>query len=455
MQLISDEILVDSGQTNPTYQGVYPMLGGFDLANPGSWTSGHPNAFYKRMREEAPVLWSPGQKKFSGFWSVSRYEDIKTVELAPEVFSSQRGSINLAVMPRDQWRPKKLIPAAFNSLINLDAPHHMEMRIQQKDFFIPAYVAKIRDRVSQKIDQLLDDMERKGPELDFVKLFSEQVPLFTLCEMLGVDEADRPKIVYWMHYLEMASHYLSNPLQVFLKEPLFPLKFYKTVNEMFAYGERVMADRRANPREDLLTLIAQSKLEGEELSQEYLDGSWLLIIFAGNDTTRNSLTGTIELMTTFPDQRQMVLDDPSLIPRMSEEALRMVSPVKHMRRTALRDFELNGQKIAKDEKVAMWYGAANRDPEVFPNPDVFDMMRANVDKHLAFGHGVHKCLGARIAQMQLRLSYERIFERFPNIAPVGKVIYAPNALVNAMSSLKVNLYGVGGKRATQVQMKAV
>jgi cytochrome P450 len=277
-------------------------------------------------------------------------------------------------------------------------------------------------------------------------MFSEQVPLFTLCEMLGVDEADRPKIVGWMHYLEMASQYTVNPWSVIMKNPLFPMRFFKAVNEMFAYGEEVMADRKANPREDLLTLIAQSKLGGEELSQEYLDGSWLLIIFAGNDTSRNSLTGTIQLMQDFPDQRQMVLDDPSLIPRMSQEALRLVSPVKHMRRTALEDFELNGQMIAKDEKVAMWFGAANRDPDIFPNPDTFDMMRDNVDKHLAFGHGVHKCLGARIAQMQLRLSFEKIFERFPNIAPASPVVYAPNALVNAMSSLKVNLYGIGGTK---------
>ncbi len=446
MQLISDEILVDTGQVDPTHKGTYPAFGGFDLANPASWTSGHPNDYYKRMREEAPVHWSPGQKQFSGFWSVTRYDDIKTVELNPQVFSSQRGSINLGVGPREKWRPKKLIPAAFNSLINLDAPHHMEMRIQQKDFFIPAYVAKVRDRVAAHIDHLLDEMERKGPVVDFVKMFSEQVPLFTLCEMLGVDEADRPKIVGWMHYLEMASQYTVNPWSVIMKNPLFPMRFFKAVNEMFAYGEEVMADRKANPREDLLTLIAQSKLGGEELSQEYLDGSWLLIIFAGNDTSRNSLTGTIQLMQDFPDQRQMVLDDPSLIPRMSQEALRLVSPVKHMRRTALEDFELNGQIIAKDEKVAMWFGAANRDPDIFPNPDTFDMMRDNVDKHLAFGHGVHKCLGARIAQMQLRLSFEKIFERFPNIAPVCPVVYAPNALVNAMSSLKVNLYGIGGTK---------
>ena len=456
MRLVSDEILIDSGQIDPIHGAAYPTFDEFDLGNPGSWVTGHPHDFYRRMREQAPVMWTPGRKQgFSGFWSVSRYDDIKAVELAPETFSSQKGSINLGVMPREKWRPKKLVPAAFNSLINLDAPHHMEMRIQQKDFFIPAYVAKIRERVATHIDGLLDEMERKGPEVDFVKMFSEQVPLFTLCEMLGVDEADRPRIVYWMHYLELASQYMANPLHVFLKEPFFAFKFYKSVNEMFEYGERVMADRRAHPRQDLLTVIAQSKLDGEELSQEFLDGSWLLIIFAGNDTTRNSLTGTIELMHRFQDQRKMVLDDPGLIPAMSQEALRLVSPVKHMRRTATEDVELNGQMIAKNEKVAMWYGAANRDPDVFPDPDVFDMTRDNIDKHLAFGHGVHKCLGARIAQMQLRLSYERIFERFPNITPTSKVVYAPNALVNAMSSLKVNLYGAGGQRPTQVQAKAL
>ena len=160
-------------------------------------------------------------------------------------------------------------------------------------------------------------------------------------------------------------------------------------------------------------------------------------------------------MTEFQDQRRMILSDPSLIPRMSQEALRMVSPVQHMRRTAIEDTEINGQKIAKDEKVVMWYGAANRDPDIFPEPDTFDMMRDNVDKHLAFGHGVHKCLGSRIAQMQLRLSFEKIFERFPNIHWTGEQRIAPNALVHAISSLSVNLYGPDGKRPTQVQVKAM
>jgi cytochrome P450 len=450
LKLISDEVLIDSGQQLPNYEAIYPQFEGFKFWDPAAWTKGHPYELYKKMREEAPVMWLPSEKNFSGFWSVTRYDDIKKIELAPTVFSSQRGSINMAVPDRKKWRPKKLVPAAYNSLINMDEPMHREMRMQQAEFFFPGYVATIRDKVGLKIDHLLDEMERKGPVVDFVKMFSEELPLFTLCEMLGIDEEDRPKVKVWMHHLELASQFLSNPWQTFFSEPMFPFRFNPVVNEMFAYGERVMADRRANPRKDLLTAIAQSKLGGELLPQDFLDGSWLLIIFAGNDTSRNSLSGTIRLMTQFPDQRAMVLDDPSLIPKMSEEALRMVSPVMHMRRTALEDTELNGQMIAKDEKLVLWYVAANRDADVFPNPDTFNMLRPNVEKHIAFGHGVHKCLGSRIAKMQLRLAFERIFDRFPDISWTGKQTISPNSLVHAISSLQVNLYGPNGKRPTKV-----
>ena len=451
MDLVSDEILIDSGQISPTYEASYGTIEGFKLWDPDAWTNGHPFELYKRMREESPVMWLPGERRMSGFWSVTRYEDIKEVELAHNVFSSQRGGINLAVLDRKNWRPEKLVPAALNCLISLDEPLHRELRMQQSEFFFPAYIETIRDRVGLKIDELLDEMERKGPVVDFVKMFSEELPLFTLCEMLGVDEEDRPKVKVWMHHLELATQFLSHPWQTFFSEPMFPFRFNSVVKDMFAYGERVMADRRVNPRADLLTTIAQSKLNDELLPQEFLDGSWLLIIFAGNDTSRNSLSGTIRLMTQFPDQRALVLDDSSLIPNMSEEALRMVSPVIHMRRTAVQETELNGQRIAEDEKLVLWYGAANRDPEIFPNPDKFDVSRDNAEKHLAFGHGVHKCLGSRIAKMQLRMAFERIFDRFPQIAWTGKQTISPNALVHAISSLRVNLYGLNGKRPVMIK----
>ena len=443
MRLASDDILIDTGALDPVYEAVYPSYTDFALWNPSSWTKGQPFELYQRMRENAPVMWSPTTREgISGFWSVTRYDDIKQVELATDIFSSERGSINMSVPPREYWKPRNLVLASYNSLINLDAQRHLEMRLQQKAFFLPPdYISKLREKVAVKVDQLLDDMERRGPVVDFVKYFAEQLPLFTLCEMLGIDEEDRPKVIHWMHYLDMASQFLTNPWQTFFSAPLFPFRFNSVVNDMFAYGERVMEDRRRQPREDLLTAIAQSKMDGELLPQEYLDGSWLLIVFAGNDTTRNSLSGTLRLMTQFPDQRAMLLEDPSLIPKMSDESLRMTSPVIHMRRTAMADTELQGQKIAKDEKVVLWYGAGNRDPDVFPNPDVFDMHRPNVHKHLAFGHGVHKCLGFRVAKMQLEIAFERIFDRFPNITWTGKQKIAPNALVHAISSLQVNLYG--------------
>lgn len=448
---VSDDILYDNGALDPIHPEIYPRLTEFRLGSTNSWTQGHPYDFYKRMREEAPVMWSPGLNKTSGFWSVSRYDDVKYVEQNPQIFSSQRGSMNMAVMP-NRGKAERLMNAAFNSLINLDGDVHRELRAQQMPFFLPQYVEQLKERVGQKIDQLLDDIEKKGPVVDFAKMFSTQLPLFTLCEMLGVDEEDRPQIAKWMHYLELAPQFLTHPFRMFLAEPMFVFRFEKMLADMFDYGERVMADRIANPRQDLLTTIANASLDGKSMSQSYLDGSWLLIIFAGNDTTRNSLSGTIRLLTQFEDQRQLVLSDRSLIDRMSNESLRMTSPVMHMRRTAIEDAEIAGQRIAKDEKVIMWYGSANRDPSVFPNPDTFDLSRDNVEKHMAFGLGVHRCLGNRIAHMQLSMAYERILDRFPNIVWTGKQKIEPIILVHAISSLTANLYGHGGKRPTKVAM---
>jgi len=439
MELVSDNILEEEPYDTPAFPEIYPSLEGFNLGSPSAFMGGHPFEYYKNLREKAPVAWTAMPRKARGFWSVTRYEDVKTVELNPQVFSSERGSINMALPPKHMRFPKKLMPAALNSLINLDAPKHMEMRLQQKNFFIPRYVATLENKISAHIDSLLDDLEAQGPIVDFAKLFSEKLPLFTLCEMLGIEEADRPKIIRWMHYLEMAQQVVSSPWDTFKNDPLFIPRYVKNVSEMFTFGERIMADRRANPKDDLLTAIAQSELNGQLLPQEYLDGSWLLIIFAGNDTTRNSLSGTLRLLTEFSDEKHKLIQEPSLIRPMLQEALRLVTPVIHMRRTAIEDTELVGQKIAKNEKVVLWFGAANRDPDVFENPNKFDISRPNASKHFAFGHGPHKCLGSRIALLQLRIAFEKILDRFPNIKWTGKQVIAPNNFVHAISSLTVDL----------------
>lgn len=437
LQPVSETALHDVPGAGPVHAPIYQTPDGFNLADNVAFTQGQPFGFYKRLRDEAPAAWTPVDQA-AGYWAITRYDDIKRIELDPETFSSQRGGINMATMPPPK-AIERLSGAALNTLISLDRPYHVPLRMQHRAFFTPDYIAELRKKVEWKVDRLLDDMELQGPELDMVTTFSEQLPLFTLCEMLGVDEKDRPKIVRWMHYLELAGHMLAEKAQGRRISPLFFAKFLWNVRQMFRYGEKVLQDRRRNPRPDLLTAIAQAEIEGEKLSQEFLDGAWLLIIFAGNDTTRNSLSGTMKLLTEFPEQKQKLLDDPSRIKDMVPEAIRLVSPVIHMRRTLLKDAEIANQKIAAGEKVIMYYGAANRDPSVFSNPDQFDIERSNSNDHLSFGAGPHVCLGQRVANMQLEVAYTKILERFPNIRWTGKTVQAPNNFVNAISHLEVNL----------------
>ena len=418
MKLVSEDVVLDTPILDPQYAHIYPCLKDVKLWDHKEFTRGQPWEFFKKMRQEAPVMWSDAGRKYTGFWSLTAYEDVKAVELDPQTFSSQLGSINMIMPQKKEWKHERLFEAALNSLINLDAPHHMNVRIQQKEFFIPAYVSELAKKVEGKVDELLDDLERRGPIVDFVKHFTEKLPVFTLCEMMGVDVADRPRIIDWLHYLERAQNFQISPIRTLLSAPSFPFKFGPKITEMFEYGDAVLKDRRDNPRADLLSVIANSKLDGTPVSHKFWDGSWLLIIFAGNDTTRNSLSGTMRLLTQFPDQRQKLLDNPALLPNMLQEALRLTSPVIHMRRTATQDTMIRAQKIAKGEKVVLWFGAANRDPDIFPDPDRMDIMRDNVAKHMAFGHGPHKCLGSRVALMQMRIAYSKILERFPNIAMI-------------------------------------
>jgi len=200
---------------------------------------------------------------------------------------------------------------------------------------------------------------------------------------------------------------------------------------MFDYGQDILKERRKNPRQDLLSAIANVEIDGAVLPDEYLDGSWLLIVIAGNDTTRNSTSGLMKILTQFPEQKAKVIANPDLIPNMVHEGVRMVSPVMYMRRTATSDTEISGQKIAAGEKVIMYYGAANRDPAVFENPDIFDVERANAKDHIAFGTGPHVCLGQRVANMQIESAYRQILTRFPNITWTGEEEILPNGFTLA------------------------
>jgi cytochrome P450 len=199
----------------------------------------------------------------------------------------------------------------------------------------------------------------------------------------------------------------------------------------------MLQKRRAEPQADLMSAIARATLDGELLRDEYLDGSWLLIVFAGNDTTRNTISGAMKLFTEFPDQKRLLMAEPSLLPGAVDELIRMVSPVIYMRRTATKDTEIGAQKIGAGEKVVMYFSAANRDPSVFPDPDRLDIRRSNASKNLAFGFGPHVCIGKRVAQLQLEEVYRQIFVRLPDIEYAGGIEVAPNNFVHAIRKLPV------------------
>ncbi len=443
MQLISQTAV--EGRAGPTFaaRALQPDASG--LTDLHVFAKGQPYALYHELRDKAPVVWVDEPISGAGFWALTRYADVMKVNGDPQTFSSQRGGI-LMVTPRPEQGHPLLTRASLDAMINMDAPWHLELRREHMAFFTPKYLETMKARVADKITQLLDAMApHAGEEIDMVEHFSSRLPLFTLCELLGVPQADRDKFLEWMHYLEraqdLALQQRVGKLQMSTELLTFIQNFNSNVEEMFAYGRDLLHKRRADPKEDLLTAIARAKLDDELLRDEYLDGSWLLIVFAGNDTTRNTLSGTMKLLTEFPDQRAKLAARPELGANAANEFIRMVSPVIYMRRTATRDAEIGGQMIAEGEKVIMYYGAANRDPAMFENPDALDVERANADKHIAFGYGPHVCVGKRVAQIQLQEAYKQILARFPNATWTGDIDIAPNNFVHAISRLGVKLGG--------------
>jgi len=443
MELLSQTVV--EGREGPGAPLAYPRLDGVDLTDIRRFTHGQPFADFARMRSEAPVMWHPEPMGGPGFWAVTRHADVMTVNGDPGTFSSQRGGILMAV-GKPEARHALLFRASMDAMINMDAPNHLQLRREHMPYFTPGYLRELAVKVRGEITRLLDEMAAKAGasgDVDFVEAFSSRLPLFTLCEILGVPAEDRPKFLKWMHYLEMAQNMAAEqaglPAEPTLELMQFVADFNSNVEEMFEYGRTMLHKRREDPQHDLMSAIARAQLEGGFLSDEYLDGSWLLIVFAGNDTTRNTLSGSVRLITEHPSERARLLADEALMPNAVNEFIRMVSPVIYMRRTATRDTEVAGQTILEGQKVIMYYGAANRDEAVFENPDVLDVGRANADKHIAFGYGPHVCIGKRVAQLQLEETWRQLLGRFPDIRWTGDIDIAPNNFVHAIRSLGVTL----------------
>ena len=392
LPLISDDI-VPLPPGGPKYTQVYRRPNDFDFSDILASLEGPPHKVFDAFRAHAPVAWQD-VKSERGFWVITRHEDVRHVSRNSQIFSSQKGGIVQLVTPPELGIPR-LRDAAFNSMITMDGGWHQQMRSDHQMHFTKDAVQLLTQKIEAKSRELIDAFPKSG-HCNLVEQYSQELPLFTLSELLGIEEADRPKLVRWMHYLEIASYLVTLlnsseeefPSWAPTVEPDFYEKLLESVQEMFDYGEYQLKKRRESRNaSDLLSTIAWSQLEESLLSQAYLDGAWLLIVFAGNDTTRNTLSGTMKLLTEYPQEREKLMADRSLLDGMVEEAIRHVSPVQYMARTATQDTEIRGQKIAAGEKVVMYYGAANRDPDLFDDPHRFDIQRSNANRQISFGFG--------------------------------------------------------------------
>ena len=442
--ILSDEILKNK-INKAEFDYKYPYKPSASFNDLELFTKGQPTNFYKELRENAPVFYHKPMPTDPepGYWVLTKYEDVKYVSMNPKIFSSQYATGNLLTLGTEENRHPKLFKSTIDHMLNLDGEMHLNLRKEHMPFFKAGFVDDLRKKVSFKVTELLDNIAPMG-ECNLVKEVSQQLPIFTLSEVLGIPEADRQKLVSWMEFLELAQYFTYEMIKeknegktTSTPDPEMIDMFNAMVDEMFDYGRFILNAKRKNPENDLLSAIANAKIKNEELSQEFLDGSWLLIIFAGNDTTRNTLSGGVKLLHENQKQKELLLSDSALMPNFINETVRFVSPVIHMRRTSLEETEINGQKIGPYEKIALWYGAANRDPDIFSDPDKFNILRENADKHLAFGIGRHTCLGKPIALMQLQEFYSQFLTRFNDFQMNGEWKVAPNNFVHAIQEMPI------------------
>ena len=394
-----------------------------------SFIEGQPYDLFKRLRHEAPIYWHEESLDFEpGFWALTKHEDIVRVSKDPLTFSSAAGG-HLMTMGDPKVVDPSAVAAIIGNMIGMDPPDHQIYRKMVAPSFTPKAIRNLESDMRQKIRDLLENVEGKG-EFNFVTEISEQLPLWVLCEMMGIPESDRPKIRDLVNNLTDAS---------IQQDPENSFQIWVNYMELFKMGRDMIEERRKNPTDDLMSVVANTKVEGGALPPELLDGFFLLMVIAGNETTRNTLTGGLMALTENPEERAKLLEDPTLISNATDEMLRWVTSVIYFRRTAMKDTNIRGQDIKAGDKVVMWYGSANRDEDIFPDGHLFRVERENAKKHLAFGAGEHLCLGNRLGHMQIRILFEELLARFPNIHSTSNPVRIPSNFLAGISELKVSL----------------
>jgi cytochrome P450 len=392
-----------------------------DLSHPGIWQANEFLPFMERLRKEAPVQYC-SESAVGPYWSVMKYRDIMQVDTSPHIYSSEP-TIGIVDTYEEFTLP---------AFISMDPPKHDEQRRVVQGVVAPANLKNLEGLIRQRVCAILDELPI-GEEFDWVERVSIELTTQMLATLFDFPFEDRSKLTFWSDAATAipGGGVVSNQQER-----------WQAIQECLAYFTRLWNERvNQAPASDLISMLAHGDATRSMPQEEYL-GNVLLLIVGGNDTTRNSITGGVLALNENPVEYDKLRADHGLISNMVSEIIRWQTPLAHMRRTALVDTELGGKQIKAGDKVVMWYASGNRDEEVIERADEFLIDRKNARHHLSFGFGVHRCMGNRLAEMQLSIVWEEIMQRFHKVEVVGEPERVYSSFVKGYSKLPVVLHGL-------------
>jgi cholest-4-en-3-one 26-monooxygenase len=395
-----------------------------DLTDSRNFVAGVPYEWFAYLRRHDPAYWHE-EADGPGFWAITRHEDCVTVNRDAQRFSSSRKGTFLWETPEDQLEQQRLM------MVTMDPPLHTRYRRLVNKGFTPRMIGELQQSIHGVADEIIDGICESG-SADFVIDVAAELPLVVLAELLGVPPEDRSKMFDWSNRMigREDAEYQGDQAVADENAAL-------AATELFGYANELYEHKRAAPGEDLMSVLTQVELDGERLSELELDLFFMLLAVAGNETTRNLMSGAMVAFSQFPDQWERLRDDRTLLPTAVEEMLRFVTPVMNFRRQATEDVELGGKRIKAGDKVVFFHVSANRDESVFDDPDRFDVAR-KPNPHMAFGGGgPHFCLGANLARMEIIVMMEHLLDRLPDIRVEGPVERLQSNFINGVKHLPV------------------
>jgi cytochrome P450 len=406
----------------PSSVGSSP-LDRIDVSDPQIYQDDTWYPLFARLRREDPVHYCR-ESRYGPYWAVTKYKDIMQVEVNHQIYSSasEMGGIQIEDQPKDMDRP---------SFIRMDPPRHDQQRMVVSPVVAPANLANMEGLIRERTVRVLADLPR-GETFDWVDRVSIELTTMMLATLFDYPWDDRRQLTYWS---DVAICNVNSPESPVHSEEE---RFAELTKMAQALGALLNERAQMPPKFDLLSMLAHGEATRNMPIREFM-GTLALLIVGGNDTTRNSMTGGLLALSQHPAEYQKLRDNPSLIPGMVSEIIRYVTPVIHMRRTAKEDVELGGKQIKKGDKVVIWYVSGNRDPEAIEDPDNFIIDRPRPRQHLSFGFGIHRCVGNRLAELQLRILWEELLPRYPVIEVMGPAHRVYSNFIHGIRSLPVRI----------------